>query len=421
MAILSASDLERISSSVAEKSPQNSVAQKRRSLKACSDERVCTWTDTLAAKRKSRLEWKDQKWKKEEEERMEVDRKEAALQENMRQAILENSRRQVFEQNDKVKWLRSHQLYIDVVEERAKQISLSRNIEKDRHQEELKWHKDTMKKVHMAELKESEEAATRKAKSIEIARDLKYQRQKAKEAEERQKKEDEEEGKYLKQIALDDLVIEQKKAIAKMEKIKRANASIVKQNQNLKRIYEENQRVEAKEAERLKKEEAELNRLALGRAQLEKRLFDERQEVRKKMIDKATADLTARSEREVEAFVLEQQKQNDATNAKIEREQKKREMLQKDIDKSRQIQIREGKQQLESERNDDEIFMKHFQKINEKLLLDEQRKQKKRYNQNKELRENQEKQMKENQERRQKEKAKEIHDHKEVSSYLKSP
>ena len=168
MAILSASDLERISSSVAEKSPQNSVAQKRRSLKACSDERVCTWTDTLAAKRKSRLEWKDQKWKKEEEERMEVDRKEAALQENMRQAILENSRRQVFEQNDKVKWLRSHQLYIDVVEERAKQISLSRNIEKDRHQEELKWHKDTMKKVHMAELKESEEAATRKAKSIEI-------------------------------------------------------------------------------------------------------------------------------------------------------------------------------------------------------------------------------------------------------------
>ena len=414
MHVLSKTEVNRIRLSVTEKSPENSVDQKRRNLKAYSDKRVSSWSDTLAAKRKARLKWKEEKARNEEEERIKIDRKEAVLQEHARQEILENSRRQMFEQVDKVKRLRSQQLYINVIEERAKQIAQSKEMECKRNIEEKVWYNNAIEQIHQAERKEREEEKARKAKSVEIARALRQQRQDTLKEDEKRRREEVEEGKRLKQIAIDDLVDEQKKALSKIEETKRANASIVKENQNLKRIYEENKIAEAEEDEKLKREVAEMNRLALGRVNLEKKLFDERQAVRKKMIDKAIADLTERSEKEVELFVMEHKKLTDAANAKEDRERKERGQLQQEIDKSRQEQIKERKKRLENERKDDEIFMKHLQQINDQLLLEEQEKLNLRRTQNKELRNYQENQIKDNQRRRLEERNNEIRYHKKV-------
>ena len=418
MVIIADNEIERIRNSIQDPIKQTGESEKHK-LKKISDERVAKWSDTVAARRKARLEWKENRAREEEERRQIIDEKEAELQGKIRKDVIDRAQRLLFEENAEVRHLRSQQLYTDVIEERAKQIRTKKEVKLRAKEEEREWHEETMKHVKLAEEREKQEIEKRKLKSKELALDLQKQRQIAKEVAEERKKEGEAESRRLRKMALEDLVEEQKKSLARKEMIKRANENNVKLVKNMKLRYEENRLVEAEVARKLERETDEMNRLALGRERLEQRMFDERQKARDKLTEKASQDIAIRSAREVELFVLEQQKQVNATAAKDKHEKLLREKKQREIDQSRQEQLRQAEIRKEQERKEAEIFMKHLQHINEKLLKEEQQKERKVCLQNKELRRFHEQQIVDNQKRKQTQKQKELNEHKHVS-YLKT-
>merc|ERR1711998_327741 len=108
--------------------------------------------------------WKIEKLEKEEKERQLIDREEAELQKRMRIEAIKRANSILYEQTDKMKGLRSAQLFTDVIADREEQVA-ERSIKK-------KWTDERggdyyfvmMQQLAEANKKEEEEEKLRKAK-----------------------------------------------------------------------------------------------------------------------------------------------------------------------------------------------------------------------------------------------------------------
>lgn len=161
--------------------------------KQLSDARKEGWKDTLEAKRKERLLWKTRKEEEDEERRRAQDREEAKLRAQQRKETKERANELIYERNDKVKALRSQQLYVDVIADRERQIIEKEAAEKVALEEEGRWHEFTMAEIRQAEQEEARRAAERRQKAVQIGNDLRQQRVLAQEQEAKrlQRKEEE--------------------------------------------------------------------------------------------------------------------------------------------------------------------------------------------------------------------------------------
>ena len=215
-------------------------------------------------------------------------------------------------------------------------------------------------------------------------------------------------------MALDDLAAEQKKFLEKLGRTKKVNAQIVDENRDVKRLYEEKLRIDQEEELKRIKDLEEMNRLAIGRAVLEKRLIDERQNSRKKLIDKASEELEARAVREVDLFVKEQRRREDDAKAKDAEEVRKKQLQEEEIERSRQQQIQRKQEQKEKEKMADAIFIKHLKASYDAQVDTEKKKKEALAIRNVELRELQEQQCIKNQQRKSKEKEKELEQNRQV-------
>ena len=99
----------------------------QKKLKVLSDQRVEHWPNTLAAQRKAKLDWKKEGEEKEENERRVIDQQEAELQRKLRVDRIKKANQQMYEQTDKMKFLRSQQLYTDVIADREDQVQFAKN------------------------------------------------------------------------------------------------------------------------------------------------------------------------------------------------------------------------------------------------------------------------------------------------------
>ena len=100
----------------------NSEAR-RQQLKKLSDERVSHWPNTLQATRAKKENWKMEKMAVEELSRQKIDREEAELQKRLRIESIRRANTILYEQTDKMKNLRSQQMYSDVLADRTEQVS----------------------------------------------------------------------------------------------------------------------------------------------------------------------------------------------------------------------------------------------------------------------------------------------------------
>ena len=95
---------------------------RQRRLKELSDAKVKNWPNTLEATRKKKESWKQERLAEEEAARKKIDAEEAELFHKARRAALDRAKTIVYEQQDKVKNLRSQQMYSDVLYDREEQI-----------------------------------------------------------------------------------------------------------------------------------------------------------------------------------------------------------------------------------------------------------------------------------------------------------
>ena len=93
-----------------------------------SDERASGWTDTLESKRESKLRWKQEVLDREEEKRQEIDKKEAEIRNKLRQQTIQKAKALQYEENERVRLLRSQQLYTDVIETRQQPLKEKKQL-----------------------------------------------------------------------------------------------------------------------------------------------------------------------------------------------------------------------------------------------------------------------------------------------------
>jgi hypothetical protein len=253
-----------------------------------SDDRVEHWPNTLAAQRRAKLDWKKERAEKEEEARRVVDQKEAELQRKTRVDAIKRANTLMYEQTDRMKFLRSQQLYTDVIADREDQVSSLEAKRQEQKDYDKMWHEKLMVNLTDHERREKAEAEKRKSKSKDISEIQQKQLVDTKNTLVKKLEADYIEGQLIKQMTIDDIMEEQKIHAQKQEAARKQNAEMLAANMNLKDLRKELLKVEGVEAEKRAKDVASMNRIVVARQKLEKKHFNDRQAIRQRMIEVAT-------------------------------------------------------------------------------------------------------------------------------------
>lgn len=357
--VISRNELQRMRQSVREPVISNTEAR-RKQLKELSDSRVAHWPNTLEASRRKKDNWKREKLQAEELERQRVDREEAELQKRLRIEAIKRANTILYEQTDKMKNLRSQQMYMEVLSDRERQIERKQK----RQQEEWKRDEDydvvVLEQLKVANAKAEAEEAAVVAKNRNIARlqldQLAEYRNQYLEAMQQERAE----GELLAKKCEADLLEDADKQAEQMTKAKVAAEEMLLENERLKlrrkeALVFEQQEAEKREAEMKKKED-----LAARRKAMEAMHFAEKQAVKQRLIDRATEQMAARLssenhrlERQVEEARV---REENVLAAKAER--RARQMAA--IDQSRTLQLDMRRKAAAAEAEESTRLAQHY-------------------------------------------------------------
>lgn len=342
------SDLDRIRSSSCIDDEDRSPGSRSRELKNLSDSRVAGWEDTLAAKRKARLEWKSEKAKKGEQRQQALDAEEAKLQEKARIDRLQHADSLILEQTEKLRNFRSQQLLVETLNERDDQMVQKEERRKRDIEEEKLWHRTVMNDIKNSEQKRKVDVARDRQKSMELAKDLSLQKQERERQLQLDNHRRQQEEKYeIRQIAEDNKAAEQAEIQQKLQRKEKAKAEMLHNEMILRQKREELLKQEQEETKRCEGELERRIKMSVARARLEKEHFHQKQAMRKVLSDRASNDLKQRAEREFEIFERDQQLKHQKDMKQAEEARRKQELARIEIDNSRKEQLQLKKQQLE--------------------------------------------------------------------------
>jgi len=342
-------DLDRIRcSSSIEDDDRNPDSFRRKELKQLSDSRVASWEDTLASKRKAKLEWKAEKAKKEEEKQQALDAEEAKLQERERIERLQHAESKRLEQTERVRRFRSQQLLVETLNKRDEQMLQKDESRKQDAEEEKLWHRSAMNDIKVSEQKRQMDLAREKQKAMELAKDLSFQRQEREQQlrDERLRRQEEEKS-MIHQIAEDNKAAERAAIQMKLQRKENAKAEMLQNEVILRQKREEQFTQEQEETKRCEEELERRIKMSVARARLEEEHFQQKQARRKVLSDRASHELKQRAEREFEIFERDQQLKHQKYKEQAEAALKKQELAKIEIDESRQEQLKIKKHQIE--------------------------------------------------------------------------
>lgn len=331
-----------IHSSFTHTNHQSSIVKisSKKILKNKSNTRIAKWTDTLESKRKQKLRWKQEVLEREEAKRIEMDKTEEALRKQSMETILARSKELKYEENEKVRFLRSQQLYTEVIETREEQLREKARREETRRREEREWHDTAMENMKKAEEIENQKMNKAKQKAIDNARMMEQQKLHAemtkRNLQELQRKEEIE---TLQQIEKENMQSKEKEIQQRKESNERAKQEIKKVVMDAKLKQQLHVEAEKNEQEKRERDIARINLIAKTRAELEKKHFEEKQKARRILSERASSELERRAAKEIEMFIRDQKaKESLEQKRKFEEERSKKE-LEDEIDKSRKSQI----------------------------------------------------------------------------------
>ena len=405
MACISRNDLNRILSRVeGNNNAESCDVSRKEQLKQISDARVAGWKDTLAATRKTKIEWKAEKARQEEEKRLKQDAKEAALRERQRLETLARADHLLREQTQQLRHFRSQQMLVESLNTRDSQVKSKEEQRIQEAEEEKKWHLEIMKNTKEAEKKALSNAEIEILKAKELAEDLRRQRdQRAEMIRQQQEHKRAEEDAIVRKNAMDDAAAEEREARLKNQRRLKTKEEILSNEVLLKTRREQLQRKEQELSQKCDEEVRRQNRINSARIALEHKHFEEKQAMRKILSDRASDDLRQRAEREFAIFERDQKIRHQKEIEKAEAERQKHELDKLAIDQSRRQQIKLKNEQREADKQLSKLYIDQLNKISlEKQELERQKELAKRQ-QNMQIRAAQYQQCQENAKRREEE------------------
>lgn len=390
---ITSSELERIRLCVNPVKPSTRAEQARQARKQRGDARVSTWGNTLDAIRVQKDQARKRREERIEAERQAVDRKEAEIQKQKRMDAIERANMLLYEQTDKMKMLRSAQLFSDVMQDRAYQVQ-----EQKMMQEMEKVRDDRFLAIQNAlvaegDAKEREESRKREEKNQLMAKQQQEQLQEFKQAYIDRLLLEKREGELIKIKVADDMVKQKEEEARRKREAIQAALDTKIANQQLEELRSEQAKEEAK-IEAKRKAEAAYKEHQAARTKKQKALrFAEKQRLKQAMIDRATEQLKqlklANDNREEKQAA----EARAAEDAELERRRQRRERQQEAIDRSRamQLEMRRRRKQKDAEAN--QMMAQHWRERNEQVEEEEKAEEMERLARNIKVRQHLERQM----------------------------
>lgn len=325
--------------------------------------------------------WKVEKLAKEEAERVEIDKQEEALQRKLRIDAIKRANRILYEQTDKMKGLRSAQIYTDVLADRIEQIEEKKIKGEWVNAAGGEYHKIIMRDIAKAKKDEEEKAAKRKALLAENAVLQKEQLENLRKRYIARMDQEDEEGRLILAKSEQELVEDAEKAAERALQARLAAEEMGIANQNLKAMRLELRQQEAAEEVKRQADLRHKEEMAVARKRLEAKRFIERQNMRQKMIDRACEQLAAADNAHNEVMDKQAQAARDKEDADLAARQAKRDKAKADIELSRQQQLnrrrelreRDAKEEAERQRLYHEKVAAMDKAEAEKMLAAQQR------------------------------------------------
>eukprot|EP00620_Florenciella_sp_RCC1587_P014558 CAMPEP_0182569442 /NCGR_PEP_ID=MMETSP1324-20130603/10067_1 /TAXON_ID=236786 /ORGANISM="Florenciella sp., Strain RCC1587" /LENGTH=465 /DNA_ID=CAMNT_0024783717 /DNA_START=97 /DNA_END=1494 /DNA_ORIENTATION=+ len=389
MSSISRSELRRMQMSVQPPEMTNSEAR-RQQLKKLSDERVSHWPNTLQATRKKKENWKKEKMAVEELSRQKIDREEAELQKRLRIESIRRANTILYEQTDKMKNLRSQQMYSDVLADRTEQIEEKKIMRKWERDREDSYNITLKQQLVEAEAREKSESEMRGKKHAEMAILIQEQIGECQQTVVDRLRSEKRDGELVKKKAEDDL---QRDAELQAEKALKARLQAEEMqlaNQKLKQLKLTLELEEEKEGEKRKSDLKKKEDMALARKKMEKLRFAEKQATRQKMIDRACEELNkkatsenVRLERQVEEARI---KEDNELELRAQKRQRQREA----IERSRHIQMELQEQRRKADVEENQRLALHYERKVKEMEYEEASEQVAKKEKNREVRATQE-------------------------------
>lgn len=356
--MISSSEIERMRRSVQPPTENFDREQKKAHLKHLSNEKLKHWPNTLEALRLKKESFLKEKAAEEELKRVEIDREEAEIRRKTRIESIERADTLMYEQTDKMKFLRSQQNYSDAIHTRGFQVKEKQERRQKEKEADALHHQEILRQIEAAERleREKEEELERKIKEVAISR--KVQLDEVRAAREQAKKEQIEIGLALKRDAVARLEEEKQERIDRERRNRESNEAMIKSNAALKEIRDELQAAE-EEAIRRREDEVEVidNRKKVRKA-LEVRKFEKAQVTRQKMIESATKAL-AKQNNKAQTIMEKQASEQRAKEDKHFADKEEKRLIEwNNIKESRAAQVQRRKEEKLAEAAADEIVLK---------------------------------------------------------------
>jgi len=374
--IIDRSEIERMKVSVMEIPPDNSKQIRRAELKKLSQDRLQHWPNTLEALRKKKENFLKDKADEEEKRRQDIDKQEAEERRIRRLESIQRANEMLYEQTDKMKLLRSQQLYADILVTRREQVEHKKVVKDHEKIEAAKYHHFIVDKVAELEGIEQEKINKRKAMVKIVAKSREEQLAEVHAQRAAEKAEAIAIGVAMKKQAQER--VEEEIRIAE-EKIKAAaanNAAMVIANEKLKSVRKD---IKEKEEIAMKEREGEVEIIenrAKARKAIEIRRFEKAQEQKQKLIDAATKQLLLKTNTEEKLLnkqIAEQRAKEDNAIAAKEAKLKKQ---KDDIDESRRWQLEARQRERDEEMMMEEKLIALRVKANEEAEAEARAKEK---------------------------------------------
>mmetsp|Transcript_2917 Transcript_2917/g.3074 ORF Transcript_2917/g.3074 Transcript_2917/m.3074 type:complete len:475 (-) Transcript_2917:209-1633(-) len=362
MSVINRSELQRIRENLEPAPERGNKAERRAELKKKSNDRLQNWPNTLEALRKKKESFLKDRESREEAARREIDLQEAEYRKNMRLESIKRANQLLYEQTDKMKMLRSQQLYSDVLQVRSEQV-LEKDIRKKALIEKEKaYHEDLLVQIQDGEERDAQKAIEEQNKINAISKTREQQLQEARKRREAEKLAERELGEILAHNAQEAIIEDFKLQEEADRKSKMRAAEMIDANEKLLDMrYEQRQKElnDEKEREREIKLTEDRN---YARKALEKRRFDKAQKTRQRMIDAAVVNLTEQFQKENTRLLKQEIELKDKTDREWkEKEQKRQDEWNKCVE-SRTLQVVD-KRTKEQKLKDDEQRYSELMKI----------------------------------------------------------
>jgi hypothetical protein len=372
--LISKDDLNRMKSSILPSTENFSREQKNKHLKKLSNDRVKNWPNTLEALRKKKESYLKEKEEIEELKRQELDREEAELRRKTRLEAIDRANNLIYEQTDKMKYLRSQELLSDVVYSRGYQINEKTQRKQQERTTEQLHHQEILRQI-----KENEEIDRKKSeqkikKMNEVSQSRREQLVTLRQARQKELAEAEAIGLELKQEAQKQIEIEHKLRQEKYAHRIEKNQMMLQTNQELALIRQEYQRLDDENQKRCEEEREVIENRKKVRKALEIRKFEKAQLTRQQIINAATKALEEKMNSEDRRLEKQQEELAQREEQTLMKKLTKQKQDWNSILESRERQIEQRQAAKEKTRQEE---VKLFEEMNETIQsLEEKEKEK---------------------------------------------